>query len=71
MVPEPIKSLQAWQQLSQDQNKFNCSNPPIFNFIPIARVISDSLHLFLSISDQLTHQLIRDLKQLDNIANTT
>ena len=65
---QEIASMAA---IKSKSNKFNCSIPPIFNFIPIARVVPDSLHLFLRISDQLIHQLIKDLKQLDNITNTT
>ena len=65
---QEISSMAA---IKSKSNKFNCSNPPIFNFIPIARVVPDSLHLFLRISDQLIHQLIKDLKQLDTITNTS
>ena len=38
----------------QSKNRFNCSHAPLFLFIPIKRVIIDSLHLFLHISDNLT-----------------
>ena len=52
-------------------NRFNCSNHPFFDFIPITRVVLDTLYLFLRISDQLIHQLIRDIKQMDNKTNST
>ena len=41
--------------------RFNCSRKPIFSFIPLQRVVIDSLHLFLRISDVLINLLIRDL----------
>ena len=31
---------------SMKQHKFNCSRKPLFSFIPIHRVIIDTLHLF-------------------------
>lgn len=34
-------------------NRFNCVQPPLFPFVPISRVIIDSLHLFVRISDVL------------------
>ena len=65
---QEIASMAATKSKS---NTFICSNPPIFTFIPTARVVPDSFYLFLRISDQLIHQLIKDRKQLDNFTNTT
>ena len=52
---------------SMKQQKFNCSRKPLFSFIPIHRVIIDTLHLFLRISDVLINLLIRDLRTADGI----
>ena len=51
--------------------RFNCSETPIFPFIPIQRVIIDHLHLFLRISDVLINLLIRDLQVADGIHKST
>ena len=48
--------------------RFGCQNVPIFDFVPIDRVIIDTLHLFLRVSDLLTNLLIQDLRRLDGIA---
>ena len=48
------------------KNKFNCNAKPIFSSVPIARVIPDTLHLFLRIMDQLVYQLTYHLQHLDN-----
>ena len=42
-------------------NRNNCSHEPLFPFISIERVVIDSLHMFLRISDTLKNLLIRDL----------
>ena len=47
--------------------KFNVKNSPLFPSIPISRVIIDSLHLFLRISDNLINLLIMDFRRLDAI----
>ena len=52
---------------SMKQQKFNCSQKPLFSFIPIHRVIIDTLHLFLRISDVLINLLICDLRTADGI----
>ena len=52
---------------SMKQQKLNCSQKPLFSFIPIHRVIIDTLHLFLRISDVLINLLIRDLGTADGI----
>ena len=56
---------------STKQHKFNCSRKPLFPFIPIHRVIIDTLHLFLRISDVLINLLIRDLRTVDGINKTS
>ena len=43
----------------------------MFPFVPIERVIIDSLHLFLRISDVLINLLIRDLRIVDGIEKAT
>ena len=53
------------------RNRFNCCHPPMFPFIPIERVVIDSLHLFLRIADVLINLLIRDLRILDEIDKAT
>ena len=40
---------------------------PLFDFIPMDRVVIDTLHLFLRISDVLTQLLIQDLRIVDCI----
>ena len=47
-------------------NRFNCSNPPLFNSIPLTRVIPDTLHMFLRIADQLIGHLIAKLREFHN-----
>ena len=51
----------------QNAERYNCCRVPLFPFIPIKRVIIDTLHLFLRISDNLTDLLIRDLKAQDDL----
>ena len=52
-------------------DKYGCCREPIFPFIPIDRVIIDTLHLFLRVSDLLLNLLIRDLQILDGIKKGT
>ena len=43
-----IKGMNAAAALPKgSKKKFNCSNPPLFNMIPMHKVIIDNLHLFL------------------------
>ena len=49
------------------KERYNCCHTPMFPFIPIQRVIIDTLHLFLRISDNLTDLLIRDLRIQDDL----
>ena len=60
-----INEIQEKAKLSKASKlRYNCCRQPIFPFIPMHRVVSDSLHLFLRISRIL---LIRDLRILDGI----
>ena len=52
---------------TKNKQRFNCCKRPAFPFIPLKRVIIDSLHMFLRISDVLINLLIRDLRVLDGI----
>lgn len=47
--------------------RYNCCHEPIFSFIPLDRVIIDTLHLFLRGADVLINLLIRDLQILDGL----
>ena len=49
------------------KHRYNCSKAPLFSFIPLCRVVIDSLHLFLRIADVLINLLIRDLRTLDAV----
>ena len=51
--------------------RFNCARVPLFSTIPLNRVVIDSLHLFLRISDVLINLLIRDLRILDGVGKAT
>ena len=53
-----------------NKNRYNCSYQPIFSFIPIHRVVIDTLHSFLRITDVLINLLIRDIRILDGINNS-
>lgn len=46
---------------------FGVINQPLFEFIPLDRVVPDPLHAFLRISDQLFEQLISLVRKHDNI----
>ena len=67
-----IEEIQEKCKLGKtSKNRFNCCHPPMFPFIPIERVIIDSLHLFLRIADVLINLLIRDLRILDGVDKAT
>ena len=67
-----VEEIAAKSGLSKrSPQRFNCSRPPMFNFIPMPHVVIDSLHLFLRISDVLTNLLIRDLQILDGIEKSS
>lgn len=61
-ITDQAKGARTIEEITQNcklgktsKNRLNCSNPPLFPFIPIKRVIIDTLHLFLRISDVLTN----------------
>ena len=63
-----IQEITDKAKLSKNsKHRFNCSNKPIFSFIPIERVVIDHLHLFLRISDVLIALLVRDLQIADDL----
>ena len=63
-----VEEITAKSKLGKtSKQRFNCIKPPLFDFIPMDRVVIDSLHLFLRISDVLTNLLIRDVRILDGI----
>ena len=67
-----VKEISEKSKLSKSsKNRFNCSHPPLFSFIPLRRVVIDSLHLFLRIADVLINLLIRDLRTLDAVEKAT
>ena len=53
------------------KNRYNCRRAPLFPFIPVKRVVIDSLHLFLRVGDILINLLIRDIRILDGIESST
>ena len=48
---------------------FSCKHPTLFDFIPLDRVVIDTLHLFLRISDVLIDELIQEFNT--HLANLT
>ena len=50
-----------------ESKQHNCKTNLLFDFIPIDRVIIDTLHLFLRISDNVIKLLIRGLHRKDAI----
>ena len=63
-----VKGIKEAAALSKEsKKKFNCSNPPLFNMIPMHKVVIDNLHLFLCLSDLLINLLILDIRRLDGI----
>ena len=61
-----VENIEKWVT----KGEYSTKHVPLFNFIPMVRVVIDILHLFLRISDQLTELLINELKGLDAIAKT-
>ena len=66
-----VEEIASCSKMKAKDKKFNCRYTPLFDFIPLTKVIPDRLHLFLRISDQLVNQLIHDLKHQDNITKQT
>ena len=55
-ITDPAKGARTTEEIAEkaklsktSKNRFNCSRAPLFPFIPIQRVVIDSLHLFLQI----------------------
>ena len=66
-ITDPAKGARTIEVIAEkgklgktSKNRFNCSQAPMFPFIPIQRVVIDSLHLFLRIADVLINLLIQD-----------
>ena len=53
--------------LPQTKRKFNISNPPLLPTIPLSRVVTDNLHLFLCVSDVLIDLLVEDAMRQDSL----
>ena len=67
-----IEDMKAAAKLpKKSSKKYNCSHPPLFDMIPMHKVIIDNLHLFLRISDLLINLLIMDIRRLDGIERVT
>ena len=68
---EGIRTIEEIQKLPVLKNKTNkkygCIRQPLFTSIPVDKVISDVLHLFLRITDVLINLLILKLWRLDGI----
>ena len=63
-----IEDISSRSKLGKrNAQRLNCARAPMFDFIPMHRVIIDSLHLFLKIADILINLLIRDIRILDGI----
>lgn len=76
-ISDPSKGARSVEEIMEkcklgkrNKNRYNCKQAPLFPFIPIKRVMIDTLHLFLRISDKLTDLLIRDLR-IHDATNTT
>jgi len=60
------------QHCQREVNKwFNCSRPPMFDFIPLAHVVIDLLHSSLRASDVLTNFLKWNCQVLDGIQKSS
>ena len=66
---EEIVHLSAKPKRSKQ--RFNCSQLPLFRFIPIDHVVIDTLHIFLHVADILINPLIGDLHFQDGIEKAT
>ena len=61
------ENTQCAQKPKSNKTRFNCNSAPIFPSVPIAKLVPDTLHLFLRIMDQLVYQLTFYLQHCDNI----
>ncbi|XP_071810826.1 uncharacterized protein [Apostichopus japonicus] len=59
--------IQCSHKRANDQMKYNCIEEPVFQSVPIHKVIPDTLHLCLRIGDQLVGHIISYLRRMDNI----
>ena len=73
-ISDPTKGARTIEEIKEKSKlskrsklRFSCCRDPLFPFIPIKRVVIDSLHLFLRITDVLINLLIRDLRIYDGI----
>ena len=73
-ITDPLKGARAVDEiirLSKRKGtlatKFSCKNPSLFPSIPIFKVVIDTLHLFLRITDNLQNLLILELRRQDAI----
>lgn len=64
-----VEEITEYSKQKGNKSKFGCLSPPLFATIPVHRVVPDTLHLFLRISDQLINHLLGEVKTLDNIKN--
>jgi hypothetical protein len=62
-----VREISDKSKLAKSSKRFNCSRVLMLPFIPLQRVVIDSLHLFLRIADVLINLLIRDIRTLDGI----
>ena len=71
-VSKGARTVKEIQELSiKSRANMGCKRSPLFTFIPIHRVLIDTLHLFLRVSDLLINLLIQDLRRVDGIAKAT
>ena len=53
------------KKADSSKSKFGCKREPIFKTIPLDRVLIDTLHMFLRITDRLIEKLVRDCETAD------
>ena len=73
-LSDPSKGARTIKEIEETSKKklradqrFNVKHVPLFPTIPLDHIFSDSLHLFLRISDNLINILILELRQRDAI----
>ena len=59
--------IQNSNKPDSSKTKFGCKREPIFKAIPLDRVLIDTLHMFLRITDRLIEQLVRDCETADKL----
>lgn len=65
-----VEKIIACSQKTSKPQKKNCSRAPLFDFIPLTRVVPDNLHLLLRITDRMFMKLISELRRMDNLGQT-